>query len=359
MTDRPEDLIPQRIRDLSAYHVQPAEGLVKLDAMENPYTMPVEIRAGWLERMNQLALNRYPSPSSPELLELLRDTQAIPDDAEVILGNGSDELIQLLCMIVAGSGRDLLTVEPGFVMFRQAAVATGLGYRAVPLMPDFSLDMAALRQAIDQHNPALVFLACPNNPTGNLWPEEQLLDVVEACSGLVVIDEAYAPFASHSMLGHVGQYPNLLLMRTLSKFGLAGCRLGYLVGPAEWIDECDKVRMPYNVNSMTQETVIWALQHHELYRKQTQTICAQREQLHQRLAEMAGVEPFDSEANFILFRVAAGQAGVIFDALKSRGVLIKNLDSPGGLLHDCLRVTVGSDDENTHFLQALEAVLSR
>ena len=371
MTDKTSSLVPRpsslrdrvahwirpAIRAIDAYHVPEAEGLVKLDAMENPYGWPPEMVEEWLLRLRSVPLNRYPDPAARHLLPVLRQAMGVPADAEVLLGNGSDELIQILMLAVAGEGRCVLTVEPGFVMYRMIATFTGLGYVGVPLREDFSLDAEAVLAAIDAHQPALIFLACPNNPTGNVFDREAVQAIIERAPGLVILDEAYHAFTDHTWMPELPAHDNLLVMRTVSKMGLAGLRLGMLAGVPEWIAELDKLRLPYNINVLTQETARLALERHEVLDAQTRQIRADRHILYNGLKAFAELTVYPSEANFILFRVPSGRADAIFDGLKAQGILIKNLSHAHPALQDCLRVTVGTEEENERFLTALRKVL--
>ena len=342
------------IQALSAYHVPPAEGLVKLDAMENPWTWPAEMKTTWLERLRGVDVNRYPDPRAQALAEELRQAMDVPGDMELLLGNGSDEIIQMLALALRGEGRGILSVEPGFVMYRMIALWCGMDYVGVPLKAeDFSLDMPALRQALEEHRPALVFLACPNNPTGNLFAEADIIEVLEKAPGLVVVDEAYAPFTDHSFMSRLGRYDNLLVMRTVSKLGLAGLRLGLLAGPSAWLREIDKVRMPYNINVLTQESARFALEHHQVLDEQTAHIRRERTRMLAALAAMPGLKVWPSEANFLLVRVP-GRAAALFDHLLKNGVLVKKLHGSHPLLEDCLRFTIGKPEENDRLLELVE-----
>jgi histidinol-phosphate aminotransferase len=349
--------IRPEIRALSAYHVPPARGFVKLDAMENPYGWPPELVQAWLETLRSVELNRYPDPGATELADALCRTMQVPPDMQLVLGNGSDELIQMLALAVSAPGRVVLAPDPTFVMYRMIAEVAGMRYQAVALADDFSLDSHAMQAAIEAHAPAIVFLAYPNNPTGTLFGTQAVEDVIRAAPGLVVVDEAYAPFTDASFMPRLGQFSNLLVMRTVSKMGLAGLRLGVLAGPPEWLGEIDKTRLPYNINVLTQTSARFALQHKALLDEQAARIRADRADLLRRLSSLPGVQPWPSEANFILFRVAAGSADAVFESLREQGVLIKNLNPAGGRLRDCLRVTVGTVDENAAFLEALGKAL--
>lgn len=351
-----EDLVARwvrpQIRQLTAYQVADAEGLVKLDAMENPYRWPEALREEWLDLLREAQINRYPHPQAPGVKAGLRRTMCIADEMQLVLGNGSDELIQMVAMCVAGPGRRILSVEPSFVMYRMIATFLGMEYFGVSLKPDFSLDLDSLLAEIERTEPALIFLAYPNNPTGNLFAEEELLRVIEAAPGLVVIDEAYAPFTNVSFIPRLGRYNNLLVMRTVSKMGLAGLRLGLLAGPPPWISEIEKTRLPYNINVLTQISAEFSLRHQSVFDGQTAAIRQARDELYAQLQQIAGVNPVASQANFILVRLEPGRAGKAFNQLREQGVLVKNLDGSHPLLADCLRVTVGTPEENAAFLAA-------
>lgn len=357
-----KELVGQWIRpeilQLSAYHVADANGLIKLDAMENPYTWPDELRTAWLERLQSVDVNRYPDPHASALMRRLREYLGLPEHIALLPGNGSDEIIQLIAMALGAGGRSILSVEPSFVMYRMIATFCGMQYTGVPLRAeDYSLDMPALLQAMEETRPAVVFLAYPNNPTGNLFDERDVIRLIEAAPGLVVIDEAYTAFAEHSFHRYLGQYDNLLLMGTLSKMGLAGLRFGFLAGPAAWLEQLDKVRLPYNINVLTQVSTDFALAHRDVFDAQTATIREQREQMYAALNAMEAIHAFPSQANFILVRVGEGQAEPVFNALKQSGLLVKLLHGAHPLLRDCLRLTVGTAEENARLLVALGDIL--
>ena len=352
----PDQLIRPEILALSAYHVAVASGLVKLDAMENPYRLPEALRGELGALLREAAINRYPDPQAPGVQQALRAAFGIGPEYDILLGNGSDELIQILAMALAKPGATLLAVEPSFVMYRMIAGFAGLRFVGVPLKADFSLDDAAMLEAVEREEPALTFLAYPNNPTGNAFDRDAVERIIAASPGLVVVDEAYHAFAGGlSFLDALARFDNLVLMRTVSKLGLAGLRLGYMVGKPAWIGEFDKVRLPYNVNVLTQVAARYALEHAEVLEAQAATLVGERGKLFQALEALPGVQAFESQANFILFRVA--RAKKVFAGLKARGVLIKCLDGGHPLLNDCLRVTVGAPEENEAFLTALAAEL--
>ncbi|KHD09607.1 histidinol-phosphate aminotransferase [Candidatus Thiomargarita nelsonii] len=346
------DWIRPEIQQLSAYHVPEPGEAIKLDAMENPYQW--DLIDKWLQTLQSAALNRYPDPAAREVKQQLRAVMQIPDTMEVILGNGSDELIQMLALTLNGKGRILLAPEPSFVMYRLIAQVVGMQYVGVPLNPNnFSLDRVAMLDAIKTHQPALVFLAYPNNPTGNLFALEDIEAIIETTPGVVVIDEAYAPFTDKSFMSR--EYSNVLVMRTVSKLRLAGLRLGLLAGPQDWLEQIDKTRLPYNINVLSQISAVFALQHYGVLEKQTRQIRADRADLLEQLKAIRGVQVWPSETNFILFRVADALA--VFNELKKQGILIKCLHGSHPFLENGLRVTVGTPEENRAFLQALREII--
>lgn len=352
-----ENLVRDDVRAASAYHVPDSQGLIKLDAMENPYVWPEAMYVELGHRLRSASINRYPDPHAQGLRHALRRAVGIAPRWEILFGNGSDEIIQMLIAAVAKPGCSVLAPAPSFVMYRVLAGLFGARFEEVALGEDFELDPDAMRRAIERHRPQLVFLACPNNPTGNVFGADALRAVLEAASGLVVIDEAYGPFTTADHLGLLDDYPNLLIMRTLSKLGLAGLRLGYLVGDPRWIVQIDKVRLPYNVGVLTQIAGELALENFDVLLEQTRRICAERERVFGLLGRDSRLRCWSSEANFLLVRTPAGTARAIHAAMRDAGVLVKCLDGSHALLTDCLRLTVGTQEENEAMLSALRAAL--
>jgi histidinol-phosphate aminotransferase len=348
----PEQLIRQDVLNLHAYHVQPSPGMIKLDAMENPYALPDHISAEIAQAVAKAPVNRYPDASAHALKDKIKAVSDLPAEIDVLLGNGSDEIIQLLAMAVAKPGATLMSVEPSFVMYKMIATFTGMRYIGVPLTEDFQLDLPMMLAAIKRDQPALIFLAYPNNPTGDLFDEAAIVQIIEAANGLVVVDEAYYAFASRSFLPQLGRYDNLLVMRTYSKLGMAGLRLGFLAGSKVWLEQLEKLRLPYNVGVLPQLVAEILLQHHDVLLQQAEQIKRDRSWLLERLVGTVDVRAYPSEANFILFRLP--HAAKVFEGLKQRGVLIKKLDGAHPALADCLRVTVGTAAENEMFVKALQ-----
>jgi histidinol-phosphate aminotransferase len=358
LTPELKKLIRQDVQAMHAYAVQDAAGMVKLDAMENPYRLPEALQAELGQRLGALALNRYPDGRVNDLRRALADYAQMPEGFDIMLGNGSDELISLLALACAVPGATVLAPVPGFVMYAMSAQLQGLKFVGVDLTADFELDEAAMLAAIEQHKPAITYLAYPNNPTANLWDDaviERIIEAVGAQGGLVVMDEAYQPFASKSYIDRLARHSHVLLMRTLSKFGLAGVRLGYMIGPKALIAEIDKVRPPYNISVLNIECALFALEHSEVFARQAQDLVAERTRLLAALGALPGVKVWNSQANMILIRLL--DAAQVFEGLRNRKVLVKNVSKMHPLLTNCLRLTVGTADENTQLLAALEKSL--
>jgi histidinol-phosphate aminotransferase len=342
------------VRATEAYAVPSAVGFIKLDAMENPFALPEAVQRELGNRLGTQPLNRYPLSDPRGFKERLGKAMGLPPGARLMLGNGSDELIHLVIQACARPGATVLSPWPSFSMYELSSRFDGARFVGVPLRADFTLDTQAMLAAIAEHHPAVVFIAHPNNPTGNLFDRSGIETVLRSAPGLVVIDEAYLPFAQDTWMPQLRSWPNLLVLRTLSKLGLAGLRLGYLAGDPEWITELDKLRPPYNVNVLSLAAADFMLEHLPLLESQAVMLRAERSRVAAALSAMRGVTVFPSAANFLLFRV--GEADRVFNALKERGILIKNVARMHPLLAGCLRTTIGTPAENDALLQALQAM---
>ena len=350
--------IRQDVQSMHAYAIQNSTGMVKLDAMENPFSLPPALQKQLGERLGALALNRYPGDRINVLRAQLAQYAQMPEGFDIMLGNGSDELITLIAMACDVPGASMVAPLPGFVMYAMSAQLQGVQFHGVPLTVDFELDEAAMLAAIATHKPAVVYLAYPNNPTGTLWDAEVIERIVVAQGqqgGLVVMDEAYQPFASQTYMDRVARHGHVLLMRTLSKFGLAGVRLGYMVGPKALIAEIDKVRPPYNISVLNCECALFALEHADVFAEQAAQIRQEREKLTLALSALPGVYVYPSQANMLLVRMP--DATKCFEGMKTKGILVKNVSKMHSLLHNCLRLTVGTPAENVQMLAALKESL--
>jgi histidinol-phosphate aminotransferase len=358
----PLTFIRQDVQGMHAYAVQESRGMVKLDAMENPFTLPPQLQALLGQRLGAVAINRYPGSKVDDLKRALKSYVDMPAGYELMLGNGSDELISLLamaCLTAKDKPKNtILAPLPGFVMYEMSAQLQGLDFVGVPLTADFELDTPALLAAIQAHKPSITYIAYPNNPTANLWDADAIRSIIAACrayGGMVVIDEAYQPFSSLTWLDDIRRQPegndNVLLMRTLSKFGLAGVRLGYMLGAKSLIDQIDKLRPPYNVSALNAECGLFALRNKDVFAEQATIIKSERERLLDALVKLPNVTPYPSDANMILVRFS--HATATFEQLKTAGILVKNVSKMHPLLANCLRLTVGTPDENTLLLKEL------
>jgi histidinol-phosphate aminotransferase len=360
MTKKISNLIQSRVRqDIVSMHAYAIQ-----DAMENPHRLPADLQQKLGERLGKLALNRYPDGRVNDLRAALASYADMPAGYDIMLGNGSDELISLLALACDVPGAVILAPLPGFVMYAMSAQLQGLKFVGVDLTADFELDLPAMLAAIAQYKPAITYLAYPNNPTANLWDDAAMAQIIAAVGeigGLVVLDEAYQPFSSKTYLTTIRANPSahghVLLMRTLSKFGLAGVRMGYMLGPKALITEIDKVRPPYNISVLNYECALFALEHKDVFSAQASELIAQRAILFDALSELskvnANVKAFKSDANMMLLRVPDPQK--TFEGMKAKGVLIKNVSKMHPLLTGCLRLTVGTAEENATMVAAIKA----
>ena len=339
------------IQAINAYHVPDSEDMIKLDAMESPFPLPDELIGQYLAYLADAELNRYPNPSANELQQTLRELMDIPSEFGVLLGNGSDELIQLLAL-ACETGDTILSIEPSFVMYAMIAKFTRLNYQGIELTDDFEIDLSTMITAIETHKPKVIFIAYPNNPTGNAFDRSAIENIITSTDAMVVLDEAYYAYADDSFLTDIAKYPNLILLRTVSKIGFAGLRLGLLIGSEDTVSELDKLRLPYNINTLTQVSANFLLQEKDEINQNAKAIITERSNLSAALSGIEQLTVYPSQANFILFK--APGANALFEALKDQGVLIKNLSAAPGL-NDCLRVTVGSVEENTSFINIVKS----
>jgi len=343
-------MIRSDIKALSAYHVPDSSGMIKLDAMENPFSLPDALRQQWGEKLAAVEINRYPDADMAALRGQIAAHAGVHAD-QILLGNGSDEIIQMILMTICPG--TCVVPAPTFVMYDLISHWLKRPVASVPLSADFNLDADQFLQVCGREKAEVAFLACPNNPTGNLWPEDTVRKIAEGFNGLLVIDEAYGPFSERTHTHLIAD--NVMVLRTFSKLGWAGLRLGYLIGKAEQIAHLNKVRMPYNINALTQASASFLLDHFDVFEQQAAEIKAERERVMAALSAMDAVTAFPSQTNFILLRVS--DADTVFEQLKQRGILIKNMNSARGLLANCLRITIGTKTENDAVLQALEEIL--
>ncbi len=351
---RVEEVIRPEVRALTAYHVDPITSPVKLDANESPFAPSPALEAAIVEATRGLPIHRYPDPEARDLRTLLARRLGVPAE-QLILGNGSDELIQMLLMAVADPGAVVMAPTPTFSMYELGARALGLRFVGVPLDARFALDAAAWRAALERERPRAAFLSSPNNPTGNCLDAAAILDTLDRCRGLVVVDEAYFDYCGRTVLPELPRCPNLVVLRTLSKIGMAGLRLGILAAGPAIVDELNKVRLPYNINMLSQTVARVALEHDAEVRAHVKAILRERDALQRALRAFPEVEVFPSDANFLLIR-SPFPAEVVHEGLARLGVSVRRFGGDPALAR-CLRVTMGLPEENARFLDALKRVL--
>ncbi len=342
-------LARKNIQSLMAYAAKEIPCRVKMDANESPYS-PIPLENIFSKKDIFTSLNRYPDPEGKELKKAIaRDLKIKPEN--ILLGNGSDEIINYL---IATFGGPVLYPVPTFVMYGITAQIFGQKHIAIPLDKDFDLDLEIILKSIRKENPKLIFLSSPNNPTGNCFSADRILKIIEASKNIVVVDEAYQPFASKKgFLPLLNDYHNLVILRTFSKIGLAAIRTGYLIGHKDFINEVNKSRLPYNLNSISQAIAIEGIKNKKIIDAHIQAIIRERKRLFKELSKMQGVQPFPSEANFILFRVLDTETA--YNKFIELGVLIRNMS---GVVKNALRVTVGTPDENAIFIDAIKKALA-
>ena len=352
-------VVRPEIQAMHAYQVSDATGMVKLDVMESPYRLPPGLAAEIGEVVSRVAINRYPVPTAIELRALIREVMQVPAGCEVLLGNGSDECIQYITAALAREGAVVMAPAPSFAMFAMHALFYRLRFVGMPLREDFTLDAGAFLDAMVKEKPALVWIAFPNNPTGNAFPVADIERIIRAAPGLVVVDEAYQPFAGATFMPRLAEFDNLVVMRTVSKIGMAGLRLGYVCGRPEWIDAFNKTRSPFNINVLTEAVAIKLLQNKKVLDAQAAKVLEERERLKPELSRLPGLTVYPSAANFLLARVAGAKgAGTrVFERMKQQGVLVKDFSGGHPLLDNCLRLTVGTPDENRTMVAALKEAL--
>ncbi len=352
------DLVHQQIQELKAYHTVPFSGSVKLDAMESPYGIPTHLLPELQSLLGRVDVNRYPDPSATELKSRLREVFDLPVEYALTLGNGSDELLQMIQLAVGGVGRTIVAPQPSFSMYEIIARYTRGNYIGVDLDEDFQLPAEQWLQTVREHDPACIFFAFPNNPTGNFFDPELIEQTAKESAALIVVDEAYFAYSGRSMLPVMARHDNMVVVRTLSKSGLAGLRLGYLVSHAPWGSQFEKLRMPYNVGVLHQACAAFALDHWDEISQGIDAVMNERKRLDAALRSINGLEVYATDTNFIMIRVTRKRADTVFEDLQAQGVLVRKLAGMHAMLADHLRISVGSPQENDALLTALRGTLA-
>jgi len=343
-----QEYLREDIKKLKPYTVHRYDDLIKMDANENPFDLPPELKEIICLELKKMPINRYPDGSAQELRERLAGKLAVDPD-QIVMGNGSDELIGHIITIFASPWTKVIYPVPTFSMYGIISACCGVRSFEVPLTETFDIDLDRMRRWMFGI-PNILFLSYPNNPTGNCFSEEAIKALLKRRNTLVVLDEAYFEFSGRSFISMLDQFDNLVILRTFSKaYGLAGLRVGYMIAHKELAEQVNKVRLPYNLNSISQMAALKAMEFDQEMAERINLIISERERLYREMLQMEGVHPFPSEANFILFKVP--DATKCFEGLLERGILVRNLDSE--MLRGYLRVTVGKPKQNDLFLKAL------
>ncbi len=346
--------VSKNVRSISPYSVPRIECAVKLDGNESPYDLEGEEKLLLSERLAELPVNRYPDPEALGVRTSLSRTVGFPTDG-ILLGNGSDEIIQMIIEVFGGKSGCVLVPSPTFSMYRITSLILGKEVREVELDENFDIDLEPTLEMIRAEDPDIVFLATPNNPTGNSFSEEKVLEILETSAGAVVVDEAYCDFSKKSYVPHIEKYENLLVLRTMSKTGFAGARLGMLFARPQIATEVNKARLPYNINSLSQQIMSFALEHSEIIERKIELILSERERLRGALGKIDDLHIYPTDANFFLVRVQ--DADFLFTELVKSDILVRRFEGKGRL-GDCLRITVGTREENNRLTEALVGIFS-
>ena len=344
-----EQWLRSDIKNIDAYHVPVSKDMIKLDAMESPFGVPEDLKVEFLKCIDQSEVNRYPEADPSPLKDTLRSLMDIPDEFGILLGNGSDELIQLLAL--ACSKDDLImSFEPSFVMYELVSKYVNLEYFGVQLDSNFDINLSDALLIIEREKPKIIFIAYPNNPTGNCFDYDAIIEIIKSTNSMVILDEAYYAYSDKSFLSEISNFPNLLVLRTISKIGFAGLRLGLLIGDQETIAQLNKLRLPYNINALTQTSANFLLQDKQRIINNAQIIIEERRRLAHELSLFSKFKVYPSQTNFIL--VHSEDAHSLHTALKENGILIKGFPK-GSKLSDFIRISVSEPVENNILIDAI------
>lgn len=344
-----EQWLRSDIKNIDAYHVPVSKDMIKLDAMESPFGVPEDLKVEFLKCIEQSEVNRYPEADPSPLKDTLRSLMDIPDEFGILLGNGSDELIQLLAL--ACSKDDLImSFEPSFVMYELVSKYVNLEYFGVQLDSNFDINLSDALLIIEREKPKIIFIAYPNNPTGNCFDYDAIIEIIKSTNSMVILDEAYYAYSDKSFLSEISNFPNLLVLRTISKIGFAGLRLGLLIGDQETIAQLNKLRLPYNINALTQTSANFLLQDKQRIINNAQIIIEERRRLAHELSLFSKFKVYPSQTNFIL--VHSEDAHSLHTALKENGILIKGFPK-GSKLSDFIRISVSEPVENNILINAI------
>jgi histidinol-phosphate aminotransferase len=351
--------LPEPRADLGlrqGYHSAQVPVEVRLNTNESPYPPPAEWLDALLVEARNIAFNRYPDRSALALRTELAKLHNV-DVGQIFVANGSNEVLQSICLAYGGGGRKAAMFEPTYALHSHIAHVTGTPLVQGKRRPDFTVDAGAAVSLIEREAPSIVFLCSPNNPTGTAEDEGTLSAVIASSPGLTVVDEAYGQFSSWSALELVREDVPLVVVRTYSKtWSMAALRLGYLIGPSEVVNVLDRVTLPYHLDALKQAAGRLALRFSSQMEQSVALIVAERERVAAELSKMA-VKVWPSQANFVLWRPLRQSGAEVWEGLVRRSVLVRDTSSWPGL-EGCLRTTIGTREENDRFLSAVAEVLA-
>lgn len=370
-----ESLFRKDLSDFEPYQAEEKNCRVILDANESFLNIPKELQDALGDTIKNAAFNRYPDPDSKEvcssylqyIYEFYKNSISKLEEEElkskaleldlqkenIIAGNGSDELIQMIVNAFTNEGDRILVPTPNFSMYKIYAKVSGVETLETNLKENFKLDVLETIRIANREHAKIIFLSNPNNPTGAVIPEKDLMDIIENCKSIVVVDEAYGEFYGKTILDKINKYENLIVLRTCSKLGLAAIRLGFLITNGLLMNEIKKVKPPYNVNSITQQIGIFMLNNREVIKSNADKIVSERNYLFNELNNIQGVKAYQSYANFVFVEI--NNAYEISEKLLEQGISVRSYKD--GKFNNFLRVTVGSRPENFCFLSYLKNIL--
>ncbi|MEC8421942.1 MAG: histidinol-phosphate transaminase [Pseudomonadota bacterium] len=345
------------INNFKEYFIDNPENMIKLDAMEYPVDKSLrDVIKSLNINEKEILLNRYPESHSQELEKIILDYFGLNSNFGVNFGNGSDELIQNICLAFSKKGNNVMVPSPSFSMYEKIISTVNLKYIPEYLNEDFDIKIDQMIKNISKYKPAIIFLACPNNPTSNLWDKDKIIQIVESSESIVVIDEAYVDFCESSYIDLIEKYENLVILRTFSKIGFAGLRLGFMISNKEISSIINKIRLPFNINTVSLKIIINIFENFSIIKKNCQNIISLREKLYSDLSELRNIKVLKSSTNFLIFKTLNKSSDEIYKLLKDSNILIKNLNNNSNL-KNFLRVTVGTEEENNSFVSTLSKYL--
>ncbi len=331
---------------------------VKLNANENPYGLPEEIVEEILRKAKNLEYSRYPNANSVKLSETVSSFWGLTRD-NIVIGNGSDELIDYLIKAFSEKGRRVITTAPSFAMYKIYSIVNGANFVQIPLsQSDFSLNEDKILEEAKKEDSSIVFLAYPNAPTGNYFVEDKIIKIIEESGCLVVVDEAYYEFGKKTFVPFISRYDNLVILRTFSKaYSIASLRVGYLLSNPEIINEIRKVKSPFNVNTFSQLAAQVVFENKEILKNSIEKIIRERERLTERINEITPFKAHPSQTNFVLVEAGSKEdTDLVYDNLSKQGILVQTVSDPiFSSSRYFLRITVGNEEENGILLDGLKS----